>query len=256
MRLPSSTTSTPSTGDHTSATSDPVVEVATVTGSAPTGDSSAPAASKHPPVDSPNVCFSSWFHSGNCINHVTPGLNRDRHPPPLSTLDNSPRDPMLGGTFRAGDREQFRKIISPRVGDREQYARDRQLSRFDITGLATKAYHGDLDGVDELTIPFLHECGYNSFAPEAPEDFLLCYRDIQLVHRKVLTGWENTCSGRSSPPVKYIVEEAVPHFPKLTSLDAHQKQHHVPYSLDFSINGTFCQYMGLPVRYGPSSMYF
>ena len=89
---------------------------------------------------------------------------------------------MLGGTFRASDSEQFRKIISPRVGDREQYARDRQISRFDITGLATTAYHGGLDGVDDLTIPFLHECGYNSFTPEAPEDILLCYRDIQLVH--------------------------------------------------------------------------
>ena len=89
---------------------------------------------------------------------------------------------MLGGTFWTGDSAQLRKIISPRVGDREQFARERQLSRFDITGLATKAYHGDLDGVDELTIPFLHECGYNSFAPEAPEDVLLCCRDIQLVH--------------------------------------------------------------------------
>jgi hypothetical protein len=108
-RLPSSTTSTPSAGDHTPATSDPVVGAATVTGSAPTGDSSAPAASKHPPVDGPNVRFhpafmtsspapqagSSWFHSGNCVNHVTPCPDRDHRPPPLSTLDNSPRDPML-----------------------------------------------------------------------------------------------------------------------------------------------------------------
>ena len=127
---------------------------------------------------------------------------------------------MLGGTFRTGDSAQFWKIISPRVGDQEQYARDRQISRFDITGLATTAYHGSLDGVDDLTIPFLHECGYNSFAPKAPEDVLLCYRDIQLVHRKVLAGWDNTRSGCSGPPVEFIVEKAVPHFPKLTSLDA------------------------------------
>ena len=74
--------------------------------------------------------------------------------------------------------------------------------------------------MDELTICFLHECGYNSFSPEAPEDVLLCYGDIQLVHRKVVAGWMNSRSGRSGPPVEYIVEKAVPHFPKLTSLDA------------------------------------
>ena len=235
-RLPSSTTTTPSTGAHTHDTSDPNVDAATGTGSAPTGDSSPPAASTPPPMDGPNVRFhkaymlssttqkadSSFIDSGNCVNHVTPGPDCDRRPPPLSTLHNSPSDPMLGGTFRASNREHFRRITSPRVGDREQYAQDRQLSRFDITGLATKDYHGGFDGVDDLTIPFLHECGYNSFAPEpeAPEDVLICYRDIQLVHCKVLTGWENTRSGRSGPPIEYIVEKAVPHFPKLTSLDA------------------------------------
>ena len=31
-------------------------------------------------------------------------------------------------------------------------------------------------------------------------------------------------------------------------------RHHVPYSLAISINGTFLLYMGLPVRYGPSTM--
>jgi len=206
-RLPSSTTSPPSTGDPTPATSDPIVGIATGDssdpadpaigpGSAPTGDSSVHATANPTPVDGPHVRFqrahmppspaphadSSRFHSGNSVNHVTPGPDRVRRPPPLSTSDYSPRDPMLGGTFRTGDSAQFRKIISPRVGDREQYAQDRQISRFDITGLATPAYHGGLDGVDDLTIPFLHECGYNSFTPEAPEDILLCYRDIQLVH--------------------------------------------------------------------------
>ena len=72
---------------------------------------------------------------------------------------------MLGGSFR--------KIILPRVDDREKIARDRQLSIFDIPGLANDLYHGGLDGVEELTINFLYECGYNSFAPEAPEDILL-----------------------------------------------------------------------------------
>ncbi len=36
----------------------------------------------------------------------------------------------------------------------------------------------------------------------------------------------------------------------------HQKQHHVPYSLAISMNGTFLLIHGMPVRYGPSVMYF
>jgi hypothetical protein len=121
-------------------------------------------------------------------------------------------DPTLGGSFR--------QIISPRVDDREKIARDRKLSIFDIPGLAHDPYHGGSDGVEELTIAYLHECGYNSFAPEAPEDVLLCYRDIQLVHRKVMAGWLNSRTGRSGPPLEYIIEKALPNFPRLKSLDA------------------------------------
>jgi len=98
-------------------------------------------------------------------------------------------DPTLGGSFR--------QIISPQVDDREKIVRDRKLSIFDIPGLAHDLYHGGSDGVEELTITFLHECGYNSFAPEAPEDVHLCYRDIQLVHRKVMSGWFNSRSTTS-----------------------------------------------------------
>ena len=119
---------------------------------------------------------------------------------------------MLGGSFR--------QIISHRVDDRERIAQDRKLSIFDIPGLANDLYHGGSDGVEELTITFLHECGYNSFAPGAPKDVLLCYRDIQLVHRKVMSGWFNTRSSCSGPPLEYIIEKALPNFPKLKSLDA------------------------------------
>jgi hypothetical protein len=114
----------------------------------------------------------------------------------------------------------FQKIISPRVDDREKFARDRQLSIFDIPGLAHDLYHGGSDGVEELTINFLHECGYNYFSLEAPEDVLLCYRDIQLVHRKVTSGWFNSRSSRSGHHLEYIIKKALPNFPKLKSLDA------------------------------------
>jgi hypothetical protein len=70
-RLPYSMTSTPSEGDHTPATSDPVVGVATGTGLAPTGNSSAPAASKNPHVDDPDV------------NSSTPGVGTASNNPPV-----------------------------------------------------------------------------------------------------------------------------------------------------------------------------
>ena len=179
---------------------------------------------------SPSRSDDSWYRPGNRVPHVTPGsdgqsfndgshhdLHRGPRPPRLST---SHGDPTLGGSFQSSNVDSFRKIISPRVNDREKIARDRQLSIFDIPGLAHDLYHGGSDGVKELTIKFLHECGYNSFAPEAPEDVLLCYRDIQLVHRKVMSGWFNSRSGRSGPPLEYIIEKALPNFPKLKSLDA------------------------------------
>jgi hypothetical protein len=187
------------------------------------------------PFMSPSRSDDSWYRPGNRVPHVTPGSNghsfndgynhdhpRGQRPPRLST---SHGDPPLGGSFQSSNVDptmggSFRKIISPRVDDREKIARDRQLSIFDIPGLAHDLYHGGSDGVKELTIKFLHECGYNSFAPEAPEDVLLCYRDIQLVHRKVMSGWFNSRSGRSRPHLEYIIEKALPNFPKLKSLDA------------------------------------
>ena len=114
--LPSSTTSPSSIGDTTPATSDPVVGIATGDsydpadpaiglGLAPTGDSSVHATNNPTPVDGPHVRFqrahmppspaphadSSRFHSGNSVYHVTPGPDRVRHPPPMSTSDYSPR---------------------------------------------------------------------------------------------------------------------------------------------------------------------
>jgi hypothetical protein len=47
--------------------------------------------------------------------------------------------------------------------------------------LAHSQYHGGPDGVTELTIEFIHECGYDSISVDAPEDILICYNDIILV---------------------------------------------------------------------------
>ncbi len=43
-----------------------------------------------------------------------------------------------------------------------------------------------------------------------------------MVHRKVIDGWVNYCTGQSSPSVEYILEKALVHFPMLKSLKAHE----------------------------------
>ena len=111
-------------------------------------------------------------------------------------------------------------IVSSRASDRERLARDLRTSRFDMATLAHAKYHGGTAGKPELTLDFIHECGYDSITVEAPKDILICYNDIILVHRKVVAGWTNTRTGRSGPTVEYILEKALVNFPKLRSLDA------------------------------------
>jgi hypothetical protein len=121
----------------------------------------------------------------------------------------SPDDPCQGGC-----------IASPRLSDKEQQVRQRQLSIFDIAGLASPLYHGDVDGVPELSVSFIHACGYQSFSPETPNDVLLCYRDIQQLHKKVRQGWYNPRTHLSGPSIERILERGIPVFPKLESLTA------------------------------------
>ena len=91
---------------------------------------------------SPSRSDDSWYRPGHRVPHVTPGPDgnpfndgshhvhpRDQRPPRLSTSNG---DPTLGGSFRYSNVDPtlggpFRKIISPRVDDREKIARDRQL---------------------------------------------------------------------------------------------------------------------------------
>jgi hypothetical protein len=111
-------------------------------------------------------------------------------------------------------------IISPRACDRERLARDLKISRYDIASLATPKYHGKEDGVQMLTEQFIHDCGYTSLSPESPEVILICYRDIIMLHRKVMDGWVHFRTGRTGPSVEYILEKALVHFPKLKTLEA------------------------------------
>jgi hypothetical protein len=100
-------------------------------------------------------------------------------------------------------------IVSPHDSDHERIAWERKTSRYDIVNLATPRYHGNDKGVMVLSEKFICNCGYNSFSPESMEEVLFCYNDIMMVHQKVIAGWVNSCSGQSSPSVKYILEKAL-----------------------------------------------
>ena len=111
-------------------------------------------------------------------------------------------------------------IVSPRASDRKRLARVLKTSQFDMATMAHSKYHGGPDGLAELTINFMHDCGYDSITVEAPKDILICYNDIILVHREVVAGWMIFRTGRSGPTVEYILKKALVNFPKLRSLDA------------------------------------
>jgi hypothetical protein len=69
--------------------------------------------------------------------------------------------------------------------------------------------------VDELTLSFIHACGYQSFLPEIEDDFLPCYGTIQLLHKKVRMAWHNPRTLQSGPLVERSLEKGMTVFPKL-----------------------------------------
>jgi hypothetical protein len=129
-------------------------------------------------------------------------------PPPVDTLDLAD-DPCQGGC-----------IASPRPSNKERQARQMRMNLFDIAGLVSQQYHGEMDGVTKLSISFIHTCGYQLFLIETPDDVLLCYCDIQRVHKKVRQGWFNPCSHSYGPSAKRILERGHLIFPRLDSLTA------------------------------------
>jgi hypothetical protein len=107
------------------------------------------------------------------------------------------------------------RITSPRAADKERQARNLSISRHDIAGLATLAYHGGRDGVDELTITFIHRCGYQSFTMESTNNVLPSYSSIQLLHKKVHQAWFNPRTLQSGLSVEHILEHGLLVFAKL-----------------------------------------
>ena len=164
-----------------------------------------------PNVDPGSFCTtSSWT-----VPPVSPHLDRTNatlRPHPIDTSD--PTDeaaPLLGG-----------RITSPRATDKERQARKLHISRHDIAGLATPAYHGGHLGVPELSLSFIHACGYRSFSPEIEDDVLPCYGAIQLLHRKIKMAWTNPRTLQSGPSVERILEKGITVLPKLRGTTARE----------------------------------
>jgi hypothetical protein len=103
----------------------------------------------------------------------------------MSTPDHghTPSTHLLWTTTR--DYSGGEPITSPRATDKERQACKLHISRHDIAGLASPAYHGGRTGVPDLSLGFIHACGYQTFSPEIDDDVLPCYSTIQLLHRKV-----------------------------------------------------------------------
>jgi hypothetical protein len=76
--------------------------------------------------------------------------------------------------------------------------------------------------VDELTLSFIHDCGYQSFLPEIEDNVLPCYGTIQLLHKKVQMAWHNPSTLQSGPLVERILEKGMMVFPKLRGTSAHE----------------------------------
>jgi hypothetical protein len=98
----------------------------------------------------------------------------------IDTSGDTPGHPLLGGY-----------ITSPCSTDKERQAWLVKISHHDVAGLACWDYHGGTDGVKELTIGFIHACGYQTFPMDNTDDILPCYRHIQLLHKKVQQAWYN-----------------------------------------------------------------
>ena len=111
------------------------------------------------------------------------------------------------------------RITSPRATDKDCLARLRNISQHDAANanLASPAYHGGPNGVDTLSLSYIHECGYRSFSTDVVDGILPCYSAIQLIHKKVRVrqAWLNPRTLQSGPLVERIIDKSFNVFPKL-----------------------------------------
>ncbi len=88
-----------------------------------------------------------------------------------------------------------------------------------MAGLTDSGYHIDDFGVESLTETIISKCGYQLFHVNHPEYVLLCFQEIINIHHVVVQIWTNTRTHFSGPVVEYILEKALPVFPRLQGLD-------------------------------------
>ena len=113
-------------------------------------------------------------------------------------------------------------VTSPRPSNKERLARSRGIGLFDIAGLALVDYHGGTEGIQDLNVSFIHNCGYQSFSSTvSPEDILICFGEIQQLHRKVLQSWRNTRTQVSGPSLERILDRGLKAFPLLRNMTMH-----------------------------------
>jgi hypothetical protein len=117
--------------------------------------------------------------------------------------------PLLGG-----------RITLPCSTDKERQARLLKISHHDVAGLACRDYHGGTGGVKELTIGFIHACGYQTFPMDNADNVLPCYGHIQLLHKKVRQARYNPRTLQSGPSIDRILERGLSVLPKLWDMDA------------------------------------
>jgi hypothetical protein len=143
-----------------------------------------------------------------------------REQPIHVTPNEGPTTPARNDTREDGNQIVGGAVRLPQPSNKERLARAHGIGLFDIAGLATTEYHGGYHGVPELTVAFIHNCGYQSFYNMVSlEDVLICFGEIQQIHRKVLQIWYNPPTLVSGPSIARILDKGFQAFPKLRSLN-------------------------------------
>jgi hypothetical protein len=136
--------------------------------------------------------------------------------PASSNQDNSSRrsgDSVQGnsGGSRGSQQVVGGPIISLPHCNRAMHARILGASCFDVIRLATKDYHGGMDGIVNLMEEAIQACGYGQVKATA-EDVMVCYNNIILAHCKVSELWHNgyAHTATHAPPVLQPVTTPTP----------------------------------------------
>jgi hypothetical protein len=174
-----------------------------------------------------SFCHSEGVHGQNTqdTNIFTEGVHvQNTQDPNIFTNSNQDNSNRRSGDSVQGNRGGSRgsrqvvggPIISPPHCDRAMHARTLGASCFDVIQLATKDYHGGMDGVVNLTEEDIRACSYGQVKAIA-EDVVVCYNDIILAHCKDSELWHNGYTHTFGPQVDKIQQKSLSVFPRLES---------------------------------------